>query len=443
MMKIRYRYPSLIILFLFSFSAVYGQNIYGVKECISIGLERNFSILIAKNNETIAKNNFTLGNAGFLPTLDITGRNTGTLNDTKINLTDGTQTVSNGVFTTTTNGSLVMGMTIFNGFNAVTTYKKLGELNQVGQLNTQLTIENLISDIVSGYYSYILQVQLMNNLKYALTLSRERLRIDEDRYLLGSGSKLEVLQSRVYVNSDSSNLSRQNEVIRSAQIRLNEMMAVDNLSNEFSSRDTSIDVNPSLLYDKLLEETLINNTNLLIAGKNKIISDYDYKLIISRSYPYLNFSGGYSYNLNTNNSSANKSQITNGMNYGLTLGVNLFDGNNQRRSIKNSSIDRESKDLRYREVEQGIKADLLTIFSAYSNNLRLIALEDQNFQTAKENLDIALERYKLGSLSGIDLREVQKSLLDARERLISAHYQTKLAEVSLQLISGNIMSYYK
>ena len=134
---------------------------------------------------------------------------------------------------------------------------------------------------------------------------------------------------------------------------------------------------------------------------------------------------------------------TNGMNYGLTLGFNLFDGNNQRRSIHNSSIDRENKDLRLREVEQGVKADLLAIYSAYSNNLRLISLEEQNFKTATENLDIALERYKLGNLSGIDLREVQKSLLDARERLISANYQTKLAEISLQLISGKIMEYYE
>ena len=384
-----------------------------------------------------------LGNAGFLPTIDLTGQHIGTLNNSTLNFTDGTHSVSNGVFNTITNGSVALGMTIFSGFKAVTTYKKLGELNQVGQLNTQLTIENLIADIVSGYYNYILQVQLMNNLKYALILSRERLRIDEDRYLLGSGSKLEVLQSRVYVNSDSSNLSRQNEVIRSAQIRLNQMMALENLSNEFSSKDTSIDVNPGLLYEKLLEETLVSNTNLLIASKNKTISDYDYKLIVSRSYPYLNFSGGYSYNLNSYTQSTSKNQVTNGMNYGLTLGVNLFDGNNQRRSIRNSSIERDSKELRYREVEQGIRADLLTIYSAYSNNLRLISLEEQNFQTAKENLDIALERYKLGSLSGIDLREVQKSLLDARERLISAHYQTKLAEVSLQLISGKIMEYYK
>ena len=436
------RFHYLSLLALLTFSPVQGQKVYGLKDCISVGLERNFSILIAKNSETISKNNYTIGNAGFLPIIDLTGRHTGTLNNTTQNLTDGTQTSSMGVFNTNTNGAVALRMTIFNGLNAVTTYKKLGELSHVGQLNKQLTIENLIADIVSGYYNYILQVQLTNNFKYALTLSRERLRIDEDRYLLGSGSKLEVLQSRVYVNSDSSNLSRQNEVVRTAQIRLNQMMAVENLANEFTSRDTSIDVNPGLLYEKLLEETLINNTNLLIASGNKTISDYDYKLIVSRSYPYLNFSGGYSYNLNTYTMNANKSQITNGMNYGLTLGVNLFDGNNQRRSIRNSSIDRDSKELRYQEVEQGIRADLLTIYYAYSNNLRLITLEEQNFQTATENLDIALERYKLGSLSGIDLREVQKSLLDARERLISAHYQTKLAEVSLQLIAGKIMAYY-
>ena len=192
------------------------------------------------------------------------------------------------------------------------------------------------------------------------------------------------------------------------------MMAVENLGDEFSTKDTSIDVIPELIYEILLQETLVGNTSLLIASKNKTISEYDYKLIVSRSYPYLNFSGGYNYNLNTYSKSTNKNQITNGMNYGLTFGVNLFDVNNQRRSIHNSSIERDSKDLRYREVEQGVKADLLTIYSAYSNNLRLISLEEQNFQTATENLDIALERYKLGNLSGIDLREVQKSLLDAR-----------------------------
>jgi outer membrane protein TolC len=274
-------------------------------------------------------------------------------------------------------------------------------------------------------------------------LSKERLRIDEDRYLLGSNSKLQVLQSRVYLNADSSNLSKQFEVVRAAQIRLNELMAVEDLGSQFVSEDTSILVNPELLYEKLLGETLSGNTGLIIASKNKTVSEYDYKLIVSRSYPYLNLSTGYGYNLSAYSTGTYNNQITSGMNYGLTMGINIFDGLNKRRNIKNSAIEIKNKELKYLEIEQGIKADLITLYNVYSNNLRLIKLEEQNLQTATENLYIALERYKLGSLSGIDLREVQKSLLDARERLLSIEFQTKIAEISLKLISGKIMDYYK
>jgi adhesin transport system outer membrane protein len=420
-----------------------GQIVYGLKECIGIGLEKNFSILVAKNSETVSTNNFTLGNAGYLPALDLSSRYSGTLNNTTQNLTAGGQNVTNGIYNTTANAGVTLGWTIFNGFNVQTTYKKLDELKQLGSLNSQLSAEYLISDIVSGYYNYVDQVQALNNVKYALTLSRERLRIDETRYLLGSSSKLQVLQSRVYVNTDSSKLSKQIEVVRAAQIRLNELMAAEDLAVRFVTKDTSIDVDATLLYDPLLEQTLKGNTSLIIASKNKSISELDYKLVVSRSYPYLNFSTGYSYNLNTYSSGTNKSQVTNGMNYGLTLGVNIFDGFNQKRSIRNSSLELQNKELKYLELEQGVRADLLTLYNAYSNNLRLIRLEEQNLQTAAENLDIALERYKLGSLSGLDLREVQKSLLDAKDRLLAVQYQTKLAEISLQLISGQIMKYYK
>jgi adhesin transport system outer membrane protein len=438
----RRKYLSLSFLFLAFLSSGNSQVVYGLKDCINIGLEKNFSILVARNSGTVAKNNYTLGNAGYLPSLELSSRYSGTLNNTTLNMTDGSQSVSNGVYNTTANAGITLGLTIFNGFNVHTTYKKLNELKQVGELNTQMAIENLLSDIVSGYYNYILQIQLLNNMKYAVVLSKERLRIDEDRYLLGSSSKLQVLQSRVYLNADSSRLSRQYETVRAAQIRLNELMAVDNLATQFISKDSSINVNPDLIYEKLLEETLIKNTALNIASKNKTISEYDYKIIVSRSYPYLNLTSGYNYNYNTYSGSLTKNQLTNGLNYGLTLGMPLFDGFNQRRNIKNSSIEVRNEELRYQEIEQGIRADMITIYSAYTNYLRLITLEEQNLQTATENLEIAMERYRLGNLSGIDLREVQKSLLDANESLSSIYFQAKLAEISLMQISGRIMEYY-
>jgi outer membrane protein TolC len=437
------RFIYLSILIFFSLSEINAQTIYGLNDCIGIGLERNFSIRIARNTESIAKNNYTKGNAGYLPSVDFTSRYGGSLNNNTQNLVDGGQSVTKGINNTTTSASLSMGWTIFDGFSVQTTYKKLAELEQLGALNTQMEAENLIANIISGYYNYILQVQMLKNMEYAMALSKERLRIDEERYLLGSSSKMQVLQSRVYLNADSSRLSKQFEEVRSAQIGLNELMAMEDLGAAFDSKDVTIDVIPQFEYENIFEQTLSKNTSLLIASKNKSISEYDYKLIESRSYPYLSLSSSYNYNFNTYSNSTNKNQITNGMNYGLTLGVNLYDGFNQRRNLKNSTIELENKELKYFQIEQGVKADLITIYNAYDNNLRIINLEEQNVQTATENLDIALESYKLGSLSGLELREVQKSLLDAKERLLLIHYQAKLAEISLQLISGNIMAYYE
>jgi len=420
-----------------------GQVVYTLNDCIRTSLENNFSLLITRNSEEITRNNFTPGNAGFLPSIDLSGRHSGTLNSSTTNYTDGTQGSTSGVFNTASSAGVSLGLTIFNGFNVQTTYKKLNELKQLGELNTQMAVENLVLGIVSAYNNYINQVQLLNNLKYALTLSKERLRIDEERYLLGSSSKLNVLQSMVYVNSDSTRLSRQAETVRAAQIQLNELMALEDLGRTFVSQDTSIEISNALLYEKLLEETLLRNTSLLVAGANKTISEFDRKLIASRSYPYLNLSSGYSYNYNTYSSSSTRNQLTDGMNYGLTMGLNIFDGFNQRRSLQNSELELMNKELRFQEVEQGVKADLLTIYSAYSNYLRLVALEEQNLSTATENLAIAMERYRLGNLSGLDLREVQMSLLEARESLLSVKYQAKLAEISLLLISGRIMEYYR
>lgn len=430
-------------LFLIIFGlSVKGQQSYSLRDCISIGLERNFSILVARNSEVISSNNYTAGNAGFLPSLGVTGRYSGAMTNSIVNNEDGTQTTTAGTFTTSANANAALSMTIFSGFSVQTTYKKLNELKQLGELNTQLTIESYIASIVSVYSGYIQQLQQLSNLKYAVELSRERLRIDEERYLLGSNSKLQVLQSQVYLNSDSSRYAKQLQSVWETHIRLNELMAVDDVGSNFALTDSTISVNPSLIYEKLLEETLVANTNLLIASKNKVISEYDSRIVASRSYPYLDLNGGYNFLASTNSSVSYRNQLSNGPTFGLTMGVTVFDGFNQKRQIKNSVIEVKNKELRYAEVEQGVKADLLSIFSAFNSNLRLIQMEEQNLATATENLEIAMERYRLGNLSGLDLREVQKSLLDAREALLSVQYQAKLAEISLLQISGRIMNYF-
>lgn len=428
---------------MFTFTTLQAQEVYGLNKCIVTGIENNYSIIITSNREEIAGNNATAGNAGLLPSLDFNGRYGGTLNSTLQNLADGGENRSNGIHNSTASAGTTLSWTIFNGYSARTTLKKLNELKAIGELNTQMAIERLVADIAAEYYFYIQQKNLYNNLQFAVSLSRERVRIDEERYLLGAGSKLQLLQSRVYLNSDSSRLSRQNEVLRASEIRINKLLAVENLSQSPVINDTLLNICPDLDYRTLENQVLNDNTSLRILRRNKTISDYDYKIIASRSYPYVTASTGYNYTFNRYGASAIESQHTTGMNYNLSVGIDIFDGYNRRREKLNAQIEAENIDLMYLQLEQDITGDLLTLYSGYSNNLRLLELEEQNLATATENLDIAFERYKLGNLSGLELREVQKSLLDAEERLLSVQYQVKSAEISLMMISGRVLEYLR
>ncbi|MEE4178462.1 MAG: TolC family protein [Bacteroides sp.] len=420
---------------------VSAQKTLSLQECINLGLEQNFSIRLARNTEEIYVNNVSLGNAGYLPRLSLSAQQSGVVNNVNQNLADGGTNSTSGIHNTSSNAGLNLNQTIFDGFRVQTTYQRLQELSEIGSLQTRMTIENMVASIIAEYYNLIQQERLLSNLRYAVELSRERARIDEERYLLGSGSKLQLLQSQVYLNADSSRLGRQHETVRSSRIRLNELLALDDITEMVFVSDSLIEVNPNLVYDNLLQATLSNNTSLLLASSDQVISEYDRKIIASNAYPYLNFSSGYGMSYNTYQSGSLKNQRNLSANYGLTLGFNIFDGFNQRRQMSNAAIEVENSQLAYQQVEQQTRADLLTLYNAYTNNLMLLNLELQNLNVARENLEIALERYKLGDLAGLELREVQKSLLDAEERLLYIQYQTKLAEISLLQISGRIMNY--
>ena len=83
-------------------------------------------------------------------------------------------------------------------------------------------------------------------------------------------------------------------------------------------------------------------------------------------------------------------------------------------------------------------ADLAQLYNTYENNLQIVSFENESADVAFENLDAALEKYKLGSLSGIEFREFQRSYIDAVDRKLSAIYQAKVSELSLMLISGQV-----
>lgn len=417
------------------------QRIFNLKDCIDRGLEENYSIRIVRNEQQIGENNATLGNAGYLPTLDMSGGFSGTINNNRNSLTAGGVEKRNGASSETGNVGLNLNWTVFDGFGIQATYESLKELERMGSLNTRLTIEDFVAELSAEYYNLIRQNIRLRNLRATLELSRERLRIVQARHSIGSMSRLDYQQAQVDFNADSSLVINQLEVVHRSRTRLNELMVLDNVEEEIHLADSVIYPNPFLDEIELWRNTLETNSQLLIAEKNKTLSEIDYKAVKSRNYPYVRLNAGYGYTANWPEMGSYDLQQRLGFNYGVTIGMSIFDGFNRRREQRNARIQIENRDLRLQQLELSLRAELSNLWMAYQNNLNLWSLEKENLVAAQEYYRIAIDRYRLGDLSGIELREAQNSLLSAEERQSIAEYSTKLCEISLLQLSGQILTY--
>lgn len=430
-----------VIAFCLFFSVQAQKQVYTLKSCLEEGLQNNYSLRIIHNEEQVSKNNATLGNAGYLPTVDFSAGYNGTVDNTQTKVREsGETTKQNGIFDQTVNVGLNLSWTIFDGFNIQANYQKLKELERQGETNTRIAIEDFVASLAAEYYNFVQQKIRLANLHYAVKLSKERLRIVEERYHIGSFSRLDYQQAKVDFNADSAKYMKQQELLHTSRINLNELMANTDVDRPLFTVDSIIQVNSQLNFNELWNATLQTNASLLKADQNTTIAQLDYKKINSRNYPYLRLNTGYGYTFNKYDVAANSHRGNLGFNGGVTVGFNIFDGN-RRREKRNASIAIKNSRLQRQELELTLRADISNLWQAYRNNLKMLNLERQNLVAAKENHEIAMERYMLGDLAGIEMREAQKSLLDAEERILSAEYDTKLCEISLLQISGKILKY--
>ena len=355
-----------------------------LQECLSRGLESNFSIRMVKNQQETAANNATRANAGMLPTVDLSASYSGDLGSTRTTpRSTGVTTTERGAYDGTVDAGIDLNWTIFDGFSVWTNYKQLQLLKEQGELQTRITIEDYVASLTAEYYNYIQEKIRLKNFRYAMSLSRERMRIVEVRYHIGNFSRLDYLQAKVDFNADSAQYMKQREVLNSSRIKLNELMANHDVTALIGIRDTAIDVNPDLQYDELWQATLATNASLLMADKNTEVVRADYKKIMSRDYPYVRLNAGYGYTLNRYELSSTKKRDNWGLNAGITIGFNLFDGKRKMQK-RNAQLAIEYAELEREDLKLSLKSDLSDLWQAYRNNWQVMLMERQNLVAAQE-----------------------------------------------------------
>lgn len=413
-----------------------------LRDCLEKGLNKNYSLRIIRNQEQMSANNATMENAGLLPSVSLSAGYNGSAYGRNTISTTGSTTQDRGVYDDGINAGIDVSWTLFDGFKTVANYDRLRELSLISSTQTRLAVEDYMAELTAEYYNFVQQRQRLENYISAVELSRERLRIVYERWMIGSLSRLDLLQARVDFNADSAQCLKQREALASSRIRLHELMAEDSLNVNFAPTEKGIDLLVLPLFDSLWVQTKDNNASMLMAAQNRTLAEIELRSVRSRNFPYLKMVAGYGYSTNHYGAGATLKRNQWGGDVGLTLGFNLYDGK-RRSEQRNARLSVKNAELEEYDLTLSLYTDLADLWQAYENNRMLLSLEKENVIAARENYDIAHERYLLGDLSGIEMREAQKSLLDAEERILVAEYNTKLCEISLLQLSGGIATYLK
>ncbi|SMO35938.1 Outer membrane protein TolC [Solitalea koreensis] len=431
---------SLAVIVLFSIyckrtSAQYTE-VLSLEKATEIALKNNYSIEIARNNSLIDKNNATRANAGMLPRVDATAGTVRNINDTKTTFFNGTEQNKNGAHSNSYNANVGLTWTIFDGMQMFATYDKLKQVDALGETNAKITVLTTMYDITTIYYDIVRKQREINTFKEALDISRMRVKNAANKYYVGSGSKLDLLASKVDLNADTTNLIRLEQDLKATKINLNNLLARE-VTIDFTAQDT-IPIDKSLTYEETRNRIMSQNPQLTAAYLNQNISKFGLKEIKANRYPTVSLNSNYSFLKSQSEVGQTLSNRNLGFNYGATASINIFNGLLQHRQEKNAAFNIKNAELFYQQVKQQLDASLNNAYNNYVNSIVLIGLEEENKEVAKQNLEITVEKYKLGNITALDLRDAQQNYLQADFRYTNAQYEAKLAEIGLKLLYGSL-----
>jgi len=428
----------LIPILIIAFTNSYAQDTLELSNAIQIGLENNFDIKISEGQKNIGFNNNTLGNAGFLPTLDLSAAQRYTIENTSQQFISGDQQNRDGAKSNNFSAGAVINWTIFDGTTMFYTKERLSEIEKQGVALNESVIQNVVAQIGQEFYTVALEQIRLELLAQNISLSEDRLEIAKNKYEFGKASKMEFLQAQVDLNNDKSNHMIQQERLAASKTALNELLGRDVTLDFHVVFDPEL--NTSLEYEELRAAMESRNPELQAANYALHASRLVEKELFGERIPEIGLNLGYNYAKSEAEAGFLLSRQSSGLNYGISASWNVFNGLNLNRRIQNAKIVAENSELNYKALQLSLERELYSIFINYQNNIQLRELEASNREVAQENNEIAIERYSVGNSSPLELREAQINLLEANLRFLNAAYAIKTGEIDLLLLSGQLVN---
>lgn len=419
---------------------VLSQRVLTIEEAIGTALKNNYDILLVKNDAQSAAVDYSYAYAAFLPQINGTAGKVWNDNNQKQNFIDGRKRSAN-VNSSNISATVNLDWTLFDGLKMFATRNRFEQLKELGEASVRVQVVNSIAAVINNYYNIVRQKQQLRAIDTLMSINEERVKLADKKISVGLGSRPELLQARVDLNAQRAARMLQETLIAQLREQLNQLSGMP-VQTEYDVSD-SIPLNLSIDYNFIANDIEKSNPGLLASQKTIDIAKFALRERRSELFPIVQFNSAYNFGRTSNASVVNPEfqpifSLNKGFNYGFTASIPLLNGFNTRRLIKQAGLDLEYNRLAYTTQKSRIELGVNNSYKDYQYQKKALLLEEENISLARENVFIALERFRQGVSTYLELREAQISLDSAYNRLIAARYNTKLAETELLRLKGTL-----
>ncbi|MCX6230468.1 MAG: TolC family protein [Bacteroidetes bacterium] len=424
------------LIFISIISIANAQQVLTVEDALKTALKNNYGILISRNETEISKTNNTAGNAGMLPNISAFGNGNFESNNVNQNYAGGTSSSYNGLTTISLNAGTELSWTLFDGGKMFVTKNKLSEIEALSEIQLKDKIFQTQYDVISAYFDVVRQKQQLTSINEIIKYNTELVKILEISFNAGSIAKNNLLQAKIDLNVYKENAINQEYVIIAAKKTLNQLIGVS-IDSPFEVND-SIPLNYTFNKAEINKKLFASNTTILSFQKEIDIAKLSLTEYNRMRYPLINLKAGYYYSHTDNSAGSLLKNQAYGPQIGGSISIPLYQSAKINRQISIASIEIQSATFNLENLKSQLNKDLQNAIVSYENQQRLLDIEKENNAFAKENLEISLQRLKLGQTNTIEVHLAQENYVQSMTRLINFKYNLKIAETKLKQLLAEL-----
>jgi outer membrane protein len=371
----------------------------------------------------------TAGEAGMLPSVSLNATAVYNTNNIHQKYSNGSEITKTNVTGTNINPGIALTWTLFDGTKMFVTKNKLGQIEMLGNYQFKEQVLNTTSDILLAYYDIVRQSEQISATDEIIRFNEERVTITDSRFTTGLGPKTDLLQAKIDLNVQKESRLELELALTESKRKLNTILARD--VNILFTVDDSIPFSP--IADRAnLEQKMYAANPTLMAFKTQIeISKLAYRETKTQFYPKINLIAGYNFNQSKNAAGFTLLNQAYGWQTGLTFSMPLYQGGRLNHQTEIAQLDIESSQYEFQQASLTASLDLQNALAVYDSRIKSFELEKENEAMSRENMNLALERLRLGQGTALDVAQAQATLSNSLFRITTFSYDLKSAEINV------------